>query len=144
MRKEIEAKQLRYKQRCLQSITSTKDSLVLKQKIMQDIDELVEGIVLLQKPDDLGWTLFLESRDYEDLGEVLRRPLKINVLIDATGEYVRSHVKTYIRLFPGSPLASLLRGYFAYKQEVLSEDEEDYGLYALSEDLDPVDTILVR
>ena len=110
MRREIEAKQLRYKQRYLQSIPSTKDGLVLKQKVMHDIDGLVEGIVLLQKRDDLGWKLFLESRNYEDLGEVLRRPLWIVVLIGATGEYDRNHVKAYIRLFPAFTLASLLRG----------------------------------
>lgn len=144
MRREIEAKQLRYKQRYLQSIPSTKDGLVLKQKVMQDIDELVEGIVLLQKPDDLGWKLFFESRDCEDLGELLHFQPCSPVLIGPTAEYDRNHVKAYIRLFSESPLALLLRGYFAYRQEVLSEDEEDHDLYALSEDSDPVDTILVR
>lgn len=69
LRGEIEAKQLRYKQRHVQALPSTKEGLALKEKAVRDLDELIEGIVLLQKPDELGWKLFLESRDCDDLGK---------------------------------------------------------------------------
>ncbi|KAF8972954.1 hypothetical protein BDZ97DRAFT_1900816 [Flammula alnicola] len=126
LRREVEAKQLRYKQRYLYSIPSTKETLLLKQKISRELDELVDGIVLLQKPDELGWKMFFEGKDCENLSE-----------------YDREHVRAYIRLFPDSGLATLFRGYFAYKQETLSEDEDEdeEDIFALNDE-DPVDTIL--
>ncbi|KAF9484467.1 TPR-like protein [Pholiota conissans] len=125
LRRDIEAKQLRYKQQYLQSIPATADGRALKQKVAHELDELVQGIVLLKKPDELGWRMHFEGTDCEDLSE-----------------YGRDHVRSYIRLFPESALSSLFRGYFAYNQEVLSEDEEEQALFSLDEDVDPLDTIL--
>lgn len=111
---------------------------------MRELDELIEGIVLLKKPDELGWRLFFESMDCEDLCEFMFVCLAGRPGIDAiAAEYEREHVRAYIRLFPESALASLFRGYFAYKQEILSEDEEEHDLFNLGEDVDPVDVILV-
>lgn len=111
---------------------------------MRELDELIEGIVLLKKPDELGWKLFFESVDCEDLCELIFICLGGHSGIDTTAaEYDREHIRTYIRLFPESALASLFRGYFAYKQEMLSDDEEEHDLFTLAEDVDPVDVILV-
>jgi hypothetical protein len=112
---------------------------------VRELDEHIEGIVLLKKPDELGWRLFFESLDCEDLCEFMFVCLVCRSGIDAiAAEYDREHVRAYIRLFPESALASLFRGYFAYKQEILSEDEEERDIFNLGEDVDPVDVILVH
>ncbi|PPQ64992.1 hypothetical protein CVT26_015701, partial [Gymnopilus dilepis] len=125
LRAEIESKQLRYKQRYLSSIPASKSSL--KSQVSKELDELVEGYILLKKADELAWKLYFESRDCED----------------ASG-YDLKQVRDYIRLFPTSALASLFRGYFAYKEEQLVEDEEDEEERELFDlvDEDPVDAVL--
>ena len=74
LRRDIEAKQLRYKQQYLQSIPATADGRALKKKVAHDLDELVQGIVLLKKPDELGWRMHFEGADCEDLCEFLMSP----------------------------------------------------------------------
>ncbi|KDR75408.1 hypothetical protein GALMADRAFT_98862 [Galerina marginata CBS 339.88] len=122
LRSEIETKQLRYKQEYLYSIPPSNEALKLQ--VSTELDELVEGIILLHKPDDLGWKLYFEAKDCED-----------------PSEYDRGHVREYIKLFPDSALASLFIGYFAYKGERLSDDEETEEIFNANDE-DPVDTIL--
>ncbi|KAH9485295.1 Superkiller protein 3 [Psilocybe cubensis] len=122
VRGEVEAKQLRYKQRQLFSIPPSNQTL--KCKVYTELKEIVEGIVLLKKPDDLGWKLYFEEQDCEEIPE-----------------YGRNYVQQYIRLFPESALASAFKGYFSYRRETLFEGEEDAELYTLTDE-DPVDTLL--
>ncbi|KAJ3501664.1 hypothetical protein NLJ89_g9238 [Agrocybe chaxingu] len=121
LRAEIDAKQLRHKQQYLASIPLTKETASLKLQILNELDELVEGIVLLRKPDELGWKLFFERKDCEDMSG-----------------YDHEHVRQYITLFPETPLASLFKGYFAYWQETLVGDEDLYTIL----DEDPLDTVM--
>ncbi|KAF8894922.1 hypothetical protein CPB84DRAFT_1682556 [Gymnopilus junonius] len=122
LRAEVESKQLRYKQRYLYSIPPTMANL--KAQISKELDELVEGIVLLRKRDELAWKLFFETKDCEDVSG-----------------YELRHVRDYIRLFPTSSMASLFRGYFAYRQEGLVDEEEDRELLGPIDE-DPVDTVI--
>jgi superkiller protein 3 len=52
-------------------------------------------------------------------------------------------VRDYIRLFPDSALASLFKGYFLYKREPLSEEEDSDDNLDTTNDEDPMDIILV-
>ncbi|CAA7259262.1 unnamed protein product [Cyclocybe aegerita] len=124
LRAEIDAKQLRHKQQYLASIPLTKETASLKLQTLNELNELVEGIVLLRKADELGWKLFFEGTDCEDMSG-----------------YDHEHVRQYITLFPETPLASLFKGYFTYWQETLAEDEEDGDLYTIPDE-DPLDTVM--
>lgn len=68
LRSEVESKQLRYKQRQLFAIPSSNDTL--KRQVSTELNEIVEGIVLLRKPDDLGWKIFFEEKDDEEIGKL--------------------------------------------------------------------------
>jgi len=39
--------------------------------------------------------------------------------------YDRDHVREYVRLFPETPLASMWKGYFAYVEVALWDDDDD-------------------
>lgn len=84
VRVEVEAKQLRYKQQYLQSLPSSKESAALKEKAARELEDIIEGIVLLQKPDELGWRIFLETRDYEHLCTCNRIASSLVIDIDTT------------------------------------------------------------
>jgi superkiller protein 3 len=60
----------------------------------------------------------------------------------AEAGYDRDHLREYIRLFPDSPLASMWKGYFAYV-EVPLWDDDDKEAPALSPLDDPVDIVMV-
>ena len=55
-------------------------------------------------------------------------------------------MKQFLALFPSSPVASLLKGYFAYFGIALVSEEEDHQESSdlMEEEEDPFDTILVR
>ena len=55
--------------------------------------------------------------------------------------YDRTILKHFMKLFPTSPMVSLLGGYLAYTGISLSDDEDDQS-FALQDD--PFDTIIVR
>ena len=59
------------------------------------------------------------------------------------GGYNRTHVRDYIRLFPDSALALLFKGYFSYKRERLSNEEDSDDNVDAANDEDPMDIILV-
>ena len=52
-------------------------------------------------------------------------------------------MRDYIGLFPESALASLFKGYFLYKREPLSEEEDSDDNLDTANDEDPMDIILV-
>ena len=69
VRRAIESKQLRNKHKYLHSIPPTKEHLPLKRRISSELDDLVDGIILLHKEDELAWSIFFESRDCEDMSQ---------------------------------------------------------------------------
>ena len=117
----------------------------LKLPLSQQLDEMVDGIILLNTPDELCWKIFFEGRDCEDMCKLLlfgfTTPLLIFCLLAG---YEKEHVREYIKLFPESTLASLFKGYFACMNTSLAaDDDEEHSLYVPT-DVDPVDTLLVR
>ena len=114
----------------------------LKLPLSQQLDEMVDGIVLLNTPDELGWKIFFEGRDCEDMCKLplfLYHPVADFCL---QAGYDEKHIREYIKIFPDSTLASLFKGYFAC-MNTLVDDDEEHSLYVPT-DADPVDTLLVR
>jgi superkiller protein 3 len=117
----------------------------LKLPLSQQLDEMVNGIVLLNTPDELGWKIFFEGRDCEDMCKLplfctIQLPIYLFCLIAG---YDNEHVREYIKLFPDSALASLFKGYFSCMNTSVADDDEEHSLYVPT-DVDPVDTLLVR
>ena len=44
-----------------------------KARLAAEVEELINGIVLLKLPDELAWNLLIESKDAEHIGDVLVR-----------------------------------------------------------------------
>lgn len=137
----MESKQLRYKQRYLYAIPSSDSDL--KRRVCKELDEIVQGIILLLKDDELAWYLFFEETDCEEICEPSESLPFCFCSTESLAGYELTHVRSYIRLFPNSPLATLFKAYFGYKQEPLFEDEEEEKMFSLSSEDDPFDVMLV-
>jgi len=48
------------------------DQAELKKTLAAEVQELVNGMVLLQIPDELAWLLFIDSRDCECIGRIIK------------------------------------------------------------------------
>ncbi|KAF8160990.1 TPR-like protein [Crassisporium funariophilum] len=121
LRRLTESKLLRWKERYLHSIPMASDTLAIKRQISQELDEMINGIVLLHTPDELGWQIFFDGKDCEDMSG-----------------YDQEHVREYINLFPESALALLFKGYLAFKNTPISDDEESLN----DTQDDPLDIVL--
>ncbi|KAH0589327.1 hypothetical protein H2248_005088 [Termitomyces sp. 'cryptogamus'] len=127
LRRSTDAKMLRHTQRHLYAIPDTKDFCQEKSKVLAQVDELIKGAIILRIPDELAWTMYLESADCETIAE-----------------YDHELVKQFIEIFPSSPVSSLLKGYFLYMNISYSDAEnngEDVSIPKSHEE-DPFDTIL--
>ncbi|KAF8070280.1 TPR-like protein [Lyophyllum atratum] len=127
LRRLTDAKLLRYKERYLYAIPDTASFGIEKSRVLMEVDELVEGVVILRIPDELAWTIFLEGKDHETIAG-----------------YDHRVVNQFIELFPSSPATSLLKGYFAYMNITISkqEDEDEAPAVVVGMEEDPFDTIL--
>ncbi|TFK75308.1 TPR-like protein [Pluteus cervinus] len=96
-RRETEGKLLRYKQQYLYSVPNAKEHIDLKTRLREEVNELINGIVILEIPDEEAWMTYLNGIDHQTLGS-----------------YDREILGTFVTLFPASPLTVLLRGYCAY------------------------------
>ncbi|KAK0232722.1 TPR-like protein [Armillaria fumosa] len=105
LRRETETKLLRHKQQYMYALPNTSEK---KQTISQEVEDLINGTIILQLPDELAWSLFLERKDVETIDD-----------------YEYSLLRQYMALFPSLPLASMLKGYFVYNGIPLGDDEED-------------------
>ncbi|KAG6862290.1 hypothetical protein C0995_015987 [Termitomyces sp. Mi166 len=144
LRRSIDAKLLRHIQRRLYAIPDTSDLSQEKSKILAQVDELVKGAIILRIPDELAWTMYLESTDCETIGQFGSFMIHFCLLSRFAAEYDRELVKQFIEIFPSSPVSSLLKGYFLYMNIPLSDaedDVEDVPVTKLEEE-DPFDTIL--
>ncbi|KAG6908388.1 hypothetical protein DXG01_004817 [Tephrocybe rancida] len=108
LRRSIDVKMLRFKNRYLHAIPDTTEFLQEKSRVLSEVDELVKGVIILQIPDELAWTIYLDSMDCETIAG-----------------YDHGHVRTFIELFPSSPTSSLLKGYFSYMNIPLSDGDEE-------------------
>jgi superkiller protein 3 len=50
-------------------LPDTEESASAKTATLKELDELVNGVVLLRIPDELAWIIFLESQDFEIIGQ---------------------------------------------------------------------------
>ncbi|KAG6820878.1 hypothetical protein H0H93_010222 [Arthromyces matolae] len=127
LRRSTEAKLLRHKQRYLYAIPNTPEFAGEKSKMLEQVDGLIQGAIILKIPDEQAWTMHLESMDCENVSG-----------------YDRELVKSYIMMFPSSPISTLLKGYFLYKNIPLSkaQDDSDNESIKETEKEDPFDTIL--
>ena len=82
-----------------------------KERLVKEVDEMVDGIVLLDKPDELGWRVFFERADFGG-GVGYERG------------FGKDHVRRYILLFPREPLARLFRVFWRYIGRSLGEKEK--------------------
>ncbi|KAK0440394.1 TPR-like protein [Desarmillaria tabescens] len=105
LRRETETKLLKHKQQYLYALPNTSEQ---KKKVLQQVEELINGAIILQLPDELAWALFLERKDVETIDD-----------------YEYPLLRQYMALFPSHPLVSMLKGYFIYNGIPLTDDEED-------------------
>ncbi|EFI28195.1 superkiller protein 3 SKI3 [Coprinopsis cinerea okayama7 len=105
LRLSTESKLLRYKQKHLYSIPASDEKT--KGKLLKELEELVQGAILLKRRDERTWCLFLDWQDYEDVADIDQGLLK-----------------TFVELFPENALSEVVRGYFWFHNIRLEEDEE--------------------
>lgn len=68
MRRETESKLLRYKQKLLYCLPNTKEFSAQKQELARSVEELVNGMVLLEVADELPWSIYIEGKDVDHIG----------------------------------------------------------------------------
>ncbi|KAI0371043.1 TPR-like protein [Pilatotrama ljubarskyi] len=110
LRRATEAKLLRMKQRHLFALPTTGKHKESKAQLAAEVDKLISGMVLLKIPDELAWTLFIESKDAPSIED-----------------YDISILRQFMELFPASPLTKLLEAYFQHMAIQLTEDEDEEG-----------------
>lgn len=125
LRRETEATLLHLKQRHLFALPAS-GNLADKARLASELDELINGMVLLKIPDELAWTLLIESKDAAEIED-----------------YDFGLLRQFIGLFPRSPLMKLVRAYFEYMGVPLSEDEdEDVPAPLASDEADYIDIMM--
>ena len=67
LRRETESKLFHHKQRYLYSLSPSGDSAQTKVKLADELDELVDGIILLRIPNESVWTFYLEGQDCQSI-----------------------------------------------------------------------------
>ncbi|KAI0915649.1 hypothetical protein AcW1_003803 [Taiwanofungus camphoratus] len=106
LRRATESKLLRHKQRLLYALPAVGISSSRKALIAAELEDLVNGMVMLGIRDELAWYLFIEGKDATTLEE-----------------YDYGTLRQVTRLFPDSPLAKLITSYFGYI--AIPHDDED-------------------
>ena len=144
LRRETEAKLLHLKQRHLFALPAT-GKKTEKAQLASELNELVSGMVLLNIPEELAWTLMIESKDAAEIGWFPTSLCSIPVLTEvAVEDYDFNLLRQFIGLFPRSPLTKLMRAYFEYMGVPLSEDEDGVVPAPLAEDeADYIDIMMV-
>ncbi|KAL5507335.1 SKI3 [Sanghuangporus vaninii] len=125
LRRETEAKLLRYKHRHRCALPLSGAEGKIKTKLGIEVQEMIDGAVLLNIPDEFAWSLYIEGKD-----------------VDSINSYGIDLLRRYTDLFPNSVLAQAIRGYFLFNSIPLHEKtgEEDEG-EAVEESEDQVDNL---
>ncbi|EMD32118.1 hypothetical protein CERSUDRAFT_119089 [Gelatoporia subvermispora B] len=108
LRRETESKLLRHKQRHLHVLPSTGEGAAQKVQIAAELEELVNGIVLLSIRDELAWSIYIENKDVAEMED-----------------YDYDVLRKYVVLFQSLPLARLIQGYFGYHGILISQDDDE-------------------
>lgn len=113
LRRATDAKIYRYKQKLLHSLESSDPA---KKRIQAELDEITRGTILLGIPDELVWTVFLESKDAPQLGDfyiiVTSRLFRI-LTCPCAADYDFHSLRRFIDLFPSSPLTLVIKGFLS-------------------------------
>lgn len=126
IRRQAESKLLRHKQQLLFALPDTKEFSVQKKKISAEVQDLVSGIVLIQIPNELAWTLFIEAKNAVSVGQYKSFTSKFATLIPRVlEEYDLTVLTQFVRIFPDHPLAQIVAAYFAYQGIPLEEEDEE-------------------
>jgi superkiller protein 3 len=64
LRRDTESKLLKHRQMYLHALPPGSE----KVKIAKEVDELVNGVIVLGIPNELAWGIFLESKDCDTIG----------------------------------------------------------------------------
>lgn len=81
LRRETESKLLQHRQRLLFALPSSAEYMDQKKSLTDEVQEMVNGIVLLGISNELAWNLFIEGKNAETIGEtVLPIPLVIDLM----------------------------------------------------------------
>ena len=65
LRRSTEAKLIVYKQKYFYALPTTSSEKV---SLGKELDELVDGVVIIGVPDELSWSIFLEGKDTDTIG----------------------------------------------------------------------------
>jgi superkiller protein 3 len=68
LRRQTESKLLRHKQRYLHALPSSSEFASVKSKVATELENLVNGAVILRIPDEMAWVLFIDGKDCETIG----------------------------------------------------------------------------
>jgi superkiller protein 3 len=148
LRRITESKLLRHKQRYLHALPSSGKLSSTKAQIASEVEGLVSGAVLLGIPDELAWTIFIDGKNTDSIGQytlarsIFQHPLMLTIFTEG---YDFTSLRQFISLFPSRPLTKLLKGYFAYIGAPLPrEDQEDQESLSIQQEEDSFDVVLVR
>lgn len=126
IRRQAESKLLRHKQQLLFALPNTKEFSVQKQKISAEVQDLVGGIVLIQIPNELAWTLFIEAKNAVSVGQYKSFISTFATLTpQILEEYDLTVLTQFVRIFPDHPLAQIVAAYFTYQGIPLDEEDEE-------------------
>lgn len=69
LRRVTDSKLLRHKQQYLHALPATGKLAPLKAQIASELEGLVNGAIVLGIPDELAWTLYIEGKDCDTIGQ---------------------------------------------------------------------------
>ncbi|KAG8910291.1 Superkiller protein 3, partial [Tulasnella sp. 408] len=108
LRRSTEAKLLRQRHNLLTATPASGKTAQEKQTLRAEVEELVNGCVLLKIPDSLAWNMHIERCDYEHLED-----------------YPTSILQQYLQLLPNERLCLMIKALLLFQGQPLTEDEEE-------------------
>ena len=81
LRRETEAKLLLFKQQLLYALPLTKESASKKSALREEVKELVDGMILINIPNELAWNLYIDWKDVASIG-IHFSPKNVSAAID--------------------------------------------------------------
>lgn len=104
LRRSTEAKLLNLRLRYLTALSEGDK----KEKVAGEVEEMIDGIVLLGIPNEVAWTMAIEGKDTNKIEG-----------------YDYKLLQQFIGLFPQSPLSRLISGWFAYNDIPVDGEDDD-------------------
>ncbi|PVG02399.1 TPR-like protein [Serendipita vermifera] len=105
LRRSTEASLLQRRKQKLWSIPSADSE---KDKLRKEFMGMVDGMVLINIPNELAWTLYFEAKDNDDLDT-----------------YSLSEIRSMINLLPHAPMAKMWKAWLLFRRIPEVEDPEE-------------------